>query len=609
MTTTMRAAGAQTLAKVRTLRRTAPRSTSRQAASDSPWARCVGGVFAVATTLVGPLASWTCPVDHGEQAAPTTCGLDPRAARSLVLRSQGATQWSGCQSGPVITAAGLADALTSGVAELLPGSDRPILGLEMAEPDDGLLLEPGDLVVLVGARTEREVLGVVDRAASASGLVLRRRWLSDDVRTRCAEACLPVLVVADDSPWSWVVSLLRTAVDRPAALTSQRSVDVYGDLFEMADTVSGILQAPVTIEDATSRVLAYSTGQDDVDEARTSTIVGRQVPREVRSHFRSLGVFRRLATSDEPFFVPEGAGGIRARYVVPVRAGGEWLGSVWAVVDEPVPAPRLGELSAAAQVIALYLLRLRSQSELHRQVQVDHVRTLLHGTASEHPTWLDDGPWRVVVLHGPSDMAPESRCELWQVLARRHGWRRPLIADLDDEVYGVVRAEGSGPGSWSWLSALVVDEWGSNPGAGLAAGAPVSLVTALSVSRAQAEEVARVGGARPVATVETQWAAVVLARALAGMGEASPVSPVAALAGERPGGSLLVDTLEAVIDHWGEPQRAAAALAVHPNTIRYRMARLQERCEIDLHDPQQRLAVRLEIASLRARRSGRAASR
>ena len=307
----------------------------------------------------------------------------------------------------MITATGLADALTSAAAELLPGADRPILGLEIVEPGDGLLIEPGDLVVLLGARTEQEVLEVVDRAASASGLVLRRRWAAcADVRDRCTEAGLAALVVADDAPWSWVVSLLRTAVDRPAALTPQRSVDVYGDLFEMADTVSGLLQAPVTIEDATSRVLAYSTGQDDVDEARTSTIVARQVPRDVRSHFRSLGVFRRLATSDEPFLVPAGAGGIKARYVVPVRAGGEWLGSVWAVVDEPVADAHLGELSAAAQVIALYLLRLRSQSELHRQVQLDHVRTLLQGTVAEPPSWLGDGPWRVGILPHADDVAP-----------------------------------------------------------------------------------------------------------------------------------------------------------------------------------------------------------
>jgi hypothetical protein len=310
-----------------------------------------------------------------------------------------------------------------------------------------------------------------------------------------------------------------------------------------------------------------------------------------------------LATSDEPFLVPAGEGGIKARYVVPVRAGGEWLGSVWAVVDAPVPPARLGELSAAAQVIALYLLRLRSQSELHRQVQLDHVRTLLQGGVTEPPSGLDDGPWRVGILLGPSDLAPEARCELWQALARRYGWRRPLLADLDDEVYVVVRAEGADPGSWSWLSDVVAQEWSGNPDAGLVGGGTATDVAALPASRDQAAEVARLGrpaGAGAVVSVETRWAALVVARAVAGLGEAPPVSPVASILEDEAGGPTLLDTLEAVIDHWGEPQRAAAVLAVHPNTIRYRMNRLQERSDLDLHDPEQRLAVRLEIARTRA---------
>jgi DNA-binding PucR family transcriptional regulator len=91
----------------------------------------------------------------------------------------------------------------------------------------------------------------------------------------------------------------------------------------------------------------------------------------------------------------------------------------------------------------------------------------------------------------------------------------------------------------------------------------------------------------------------VLARAVAALAEAPPVSPVVSMLDAGAGGSTMLETLEAVIDHWGEPQRAAAALAVHPNTVRYRMARLQERCDLDLQDPAQRLAVRLELARLR----------
>ncbi len=495
----------------------------------------------------------------------------------------------------MITASTLADALPSAFVELLPGAERSIVGLELVEPGDPVPLEAGDLVVLVGARTEDEVLEVVRRAAPASGIVLRgRRTVSSSVRRLSQELGLAVLVVADDAPWSWVVSSLRTAVDRPAALTTQRRVDAYGDLFEMADRVSAVLGAPVTIEDASSRVLAYSSGQDGVDAARTSTIVGRQVPREVRAHFRALGVFRRLATSDEPFLIPGTDEGVRPRYVVPVRAGGEWLGSIWAVVDHAVTPDQQREVSHAAQVVALYLLRLRTQSELHRQVQLDNVRALLRSPAAQRPGWLGEGPWCVVVLRGPADLDPEARCEVWLALTRRHGWRQPVLADLEDDVVAVVAADGDGPGTWSWLERLVVREAPSGMRASAVAGPSCDDVAGLVTSRALAGELAgRVGDAPGAVTVDDRWADMVVARAVDGLAGTPLLSPCADLLG--PEHADLRDTVRTVIDHWGEPQRAADVLGVHANTVRYRMSRFRGLSGIDLHDPRQRLALRLEL--------------
>jgi hypothetical protein len=496
----------------------------------------------------------------------------------------------------VITASALSEALASAFVELVPGAERSVVGLELVEPDDAVLLEAGDLVVLVGARTEDEVVEVVRRAAPASGIVLRKEQArSKRVRDLGRELGLSILVVDDDAPWSWVVSALRAAVDRPAALVRQRRVDVYGDLFEMADKVSGVLDAPVTIEDATSRVLAYSTGQDDVDDARTSTIVGRQVPRNLRSHFRALGVFRRLATSDEPFVIPGTDAGVRARYVVPVRAGGEWLGSIWAVVDRPVGAEQQREVSTAAQVIALYLLRLRTQSELHRQVRLDNVRTLLATPTAQRPSWWEKGPWRVVVLGGPADLDSEARCEVWLALARRHGWRHPLLADIGDVVYALVGTEGDEPGSWPWLQRLLTQEARRGTRLRAVAGSPTDEVTGLVASRALADELATLvqDEGPPTVTVEERWADMVITRATAGLHRTPLPSPSDALAGGEH--VALRDTLRAVIDHWGNPQRAADVLGVHPNTVRYRMARLRDVCDVDLHDPAQRLAVRLEL--------------
>ena len=504
----------------------------------------------------------------------------------------------------MITAAGLADALAPALVELVqPGEDRPVLAVELVEPGVPVPIERGDVVVAVGARDVAEVVAVAESARAAAGLVLRRGWADHtDVRALCKDARLPLLAVADDATWSSVLTVLRNALDAATGGPGRSDDRVYGDLFDMADRIGVIIDAPVTIEDATSRVLAYSTGQDDVDQARLSTIVGRRVPRELRDHFRSLGVFRRLTGSDEPFFVPAGADGVRARYVVPVRAGGEWLGSVWAVVDEPVSQSRIPELKAAAEVVALLLLRLRSQSELHRQVQMEQVRSVLRGDVTRRPGWLEPGRWRVAALAGPPGLGPDARSDLWLGLARRHGWRQPLVADLDGVVHVMLRTDVAGPGGVAWMAEVVAAERRDEPAVGMFLGREVESVEDLARSRAEAAELCERAGDRSdraVTSVDDAWPDLVLARALTGLEQLPPVSPVTALAGS-PEGATMLATLEAVIDYWGEPRRAAQALGVHPNPVRYRTARLADWCDIDLDDPAQRLAVRLEIARLRA---------
>ena len=47
-----------------------------------------------------------------------------------------------------------------------------------------------------------------------------------------------------------------------------------------------MVDAPVTIEDANSRVLAYSARQELTDPARVATIMGRRMPDDVLARFR-----------------------------------------------------------------------------------------------------------------------------------------------------------------------------------------------------------------------------------------------------------------------------------------------------------------------------------
>ena len=150
-----------------------------------------------------------------------------------------------------------------------------------------------------------------------------------------------------------VLTILRDVIAQAArtAASGWSPQSTYTDLFAMADVLRSVINAPITIEDARSRLLAYSTGQDGADAARTSTIIGRQVPLALRDEYRALGVFRRLARSDEPIFVPARDSGIKARLIIPVRAGGEWLGSVWAAVEEEPSAEQVTALRTASAVL------------------------------------------------------------------------------------------------------------------------------------------------------------------------------------------------------------------------------------------------------------------
>lgn len=505
-----------------------------------------------------------------------------------------------------LTAVRLAAALPVPVLDVVvDGAERAVVALEILEPGGSAGAEAGDLALLVGSDSPAAALALVNASAAAAGVVLRRSAAHDpSVVAACRELGATLLALADDATWSQALGLLRATLDQ--AGRAGEGEDPYADLFDLADRVGALLDAPVTVEDAQSRVLAYSQGQHDVDPARTSTIVGRRVPRPVRDHFRARGVFRHLATSDEPILVPAGEDGIRPRFVVPVRAGGEWLGSMWAVLDGPVGADQVEQVRVAAQVVALHLLRLRAHTELHHRVLTARLRGLLSGQPGIRPDALGPGPWRVVALFGPHDgLAPEDQLATWSGTLRRRGWRQPLLADLESTVHAVVTATGDGPGSWAWLARTCASESLRVDGLGALAGEAVELPEDLPHSRAQSAELLLLPDPPGQGTVEEHWAALVGERARRAVPGPRLPTPVGTLvehdAAHR---TAYVATLLAVLDHWGDPHRAAAGLGVHANTVRNRLTRLLEVSGLDLDDPDQRLAAWLEC-----RRAGGTAQR
>ena len=498
---------------------------------------------------------------------------------------------------------------------VVDAAGRTVDDVTLAEPGSGVFGQAGDLLLGVGVDRPADAVALLEGASGVDcGAVVLRRGAARNAQVRSAAARYGVGLVelADHASWAHVVWLLRGVLDRAATGPAARAEGpVLDELLALADACAGLVGGPITIEDTQSRVLAYSSTQDVADPARVSTIVGRRVPDAVIASLRSRGVFRRLARSDTPFFVPAGRD-LGARLVVPVRAGTEWLGSIWAVVDEEPPDDVRRSLAQTASVVALHLLRLRSQADLARRVAADRVRALLSGDTLEAEGWLPTPPWRVVVLAGAHDASggagrgnPERELDVWESATRRRSWRQPLLAIFDGVALALVRdAPGdTSPGTWEWLLGVVDEVATVTPTATASAGGRVSRVAALDRSRREATEVQRLREAgRVVATtvtIEDAWAAVTNARALGGIWTEELLGPVETLREhDEAHGTAYLATVAAWLDHPGDPRAAARSIHVHPNTLRYRMQRLSEVVDLDLHDPETRLALRLQLRAL-----------
>lgn len=471
----------------------------------------------------------------------------------------------------------------------VPG-ERQVADVVIAEP--GKPVAAGDLVLGVAVGTTADALDLVKQARDAAAVLLKPPHAARSaIKSAAEKAGVALVEVHTGTSWAQLVWLLRSVLD--AAADETDAGPEFGDLFRLADVAAAVVDAPVTIEDANSRVLAYSARQDRTDPARVSTIMGRRVPDDVLARFRSRGVFRELSRGRTAIFVPAQRDGTLPRLIVPIRMGGELLGSMWAVVPGPVPEERAAAFADAAPVVALHLLRRRAREDAERRRSAELVRAALEGTGSGRLAAaeldLADVAHRVVAVDVPAGEG--GRLALLERLTEGIG-RRPAITDLHGLLYAVVPDTDG----WPALRAALPD------GVLVAAGTPVD-VAELARSRAEADEALTLLRAGlvpgPVAVHDEVWAVLVLHRAAVAAGAVVTVGPLGRLRAADDG--WYVDTLYEWLRHPGDPRAAAAALNIHPNTLRYRMARVSEVVGADLADPDVRLALLVQLITLRWR--------
>ncbi|POX64711.1 PucR family transcriptional regulator [Streptomyces sp. Ru62] len=469
----------------------------------------------------------------------------------------------------------------------LPGA--LLLAVGVAAADAGPLL---------GAAAEAGLTGVVVRGADGPVAAAREHGVA-------------LLSVAEDAAWHRVHLLLASAVAaRPAALAADAGAgdSGLGDLFALADAIATATGGATAIEDPRQRILAYSTvpGQP-VDEDRRQGILGRQVPASAENTEQ----YRRLFAADRPVRLPALAASGLPRLAMPVRAGGETLGSVW-VIDGGSLAPDAEDtLAQGASTAALLLLRARAARELARHRGGDLLRRLLDGTADDPATAAArlgiDGPARVAafVLDSAASVPDAERTALRLLdvvrLQCEARYGRHACVLLDGVVYAVL----PGPGErHRGLAEDIVARAGQalRVPVRAALGELVPGADGLTDSRADADLVLRVLDADlPVAVVDEVRARVTLLRLTEVMRERRELSAGAwrrVLAYDAGHGTEYARTLVCWFDAGCDMAGAARLLAVHPNTCRYRLKQLQQHAGVDLDDPDERLVLWLQLRTL-----------
>ncbi|WP_328457493.1 helix-turn-helix domain-containing protein [Streptomyces sp. NBC_00386] len=501
------------------------------------------------------------------------------------------------------------------------GLEAVVEGVTMLDPlEPGLLRGQMLLAVGIDPGSAAAVDVVLDAAGSAAAAVVfgqgRSGRPADALRAAAEDAGVAVLFRTAWCGWTELVGMLRAGLVL-SGIPADPAV-APGDLNGLADAVALLVGGAVTIEDVESRVLAYSSTKEDVDELRRLTILGRRVPEWRVAAMREAGFFRALWGSGDVIHRPA-HGENPERLVMAVRAGGEILGSIWvAAAGGDLPSHACDTLRSAARVAAAHLLHHRSH-RTHARLVEDAARALLDGwgpagVLTELTRIPAHGHCAALAVRPGASCKADGTGRLHALLAVCCGANNltPVVVPVDQGALVLVgalhqdqrRAAEQLARLGKSLVAQVADA--SGPEARIGLGTVVETLADLPASRRSADLALRAllspGEHRTVACASEVAETIALNQMLDTLtGPApAPETPVARLvaldAGQ--GGGTMVQTLRAYLDHFGHVPDTARALGVHANSLRHRIGRLTELSGLDLRNPDARLLAQLQLRLL-----------
>ncbi|MFT3872784.1 MAG: helix-turn-helix domain-containing protein [Nocardioides sp.] len=519
-----------------------------------------------------------------------------------------------------------------------PRTDLAVGGVVIHDDADDSIHPPRSIVLGVGVSSREEVRRLVTHLAAqdALALVIRLPFEPDPVLVEELErARLVLLGLPPGATWHQLTTVLGVALADTGGHHGPGAVDqmggfAVGDLFGMAGAICELVDAPITIEDRNSVVLAYSERQDEADSIRFEVILGRKTPDLYRREDEQRGATRAIRDSVRPVYLPpldlDTGQTTKGRVAVSVRAGDEVLGTIWAVVDAPLSPEKDQLLLDASRVVAVHMLQLRAGADAAQRLRTDLLATVLEGGPEARPALerlsLTGHPILVVAMTiqepagdtGSVTRSAVRTAELQRLAAafQLHlsgTWADAVVGVLDETIYALVpaRRRGDTEINLEILCRGFLRRRAEATPLLIGIGRIAEDIAALELSRRDADRALRVmrvsrqeggdlGAVTRAVDVEIQSLILEL-RDLVEVTQRGPVGAYARLLeydAER-SSTIMIDTLRAWLDAHGNVIAAAEAAHVHQNTFRYRLKRMGEIGDFNLEDAEARFALQLQL--------------
>ncbi|QIH99902.1 PucR family transcriptional regulator [Rhodococcoides fascians A21d2] len=512
----------------------------------------------------------------------------------------------------------LLTSLHSAVVELVvapAGIDMAVESVALLDADD-LRLPPGasaDVTLLVGVNEADVVRWFDDLALRAAAdrprAVLTKVADSAALTHGARETGIALVAVHRQTRWELLLSMTRGVLDQ----VRMHSPDdgTFGadtDLYELAQTVASLTKGMVSIEDERSHVLAYSASDDAADELRTLSILGREGPADYLRGLHERGVFDRLRRTDDVIDVPaDHELGIRRRLAVGIRrisGSPTTLGTIW--VQEgaiPLADEADGVLRGASAVAARLITRI-ANAPTNETLQIQRLLGA-RGGGVDVPSLASA---LSIPVTGSSAVVGFASCGEFDIGAlapaiRLHAsaFRRDsLVTTIGERIYALFPGVASGTGISGWAADAVGRiERRTSLALRAAVASPIADLEAVAAARFEVDRVldGTTGEVR-VTTLEESRTSVLLGEILELIGNHEQLRDPRIAELDRydaSNDSRMRESLETYLTCFGDVRSAADRLHVHPNTLRYRIRRVEQILDLDLTDSDARLLVEIQL--------------